>query len=90
MKWSKPGNGLSRQPKETEWSTATPDHQSSFYDLTPERILDAVETSGLVCTGTCNALNSYENRVYEVEVEESPGTIGRRHCQILPSGSLVD
>lgn len=40
-----------------------------FYELTPERILDAVETFGFRCTGRCIALNSMENRVYEVEIE---------------------
>lgn len=39
-----------------------------FYELTPERILSAVEAYGLRCTGRCLALNSLENRVYEVEV----------------------
>ena len=38
--------------------------------LTPERILDAVEAStGLRCTGRTMALNSMENRVYEIEIE---------------------
>lgn len=41
-----------------------------FYALTPERILDAVEAStGLRCTGRTMALNSMENRVYEIEIE---------------------
>lgn len=41
------------------------------YDrLTPEVILDAVETSGLRCTGALLALNSYENRVYRVETQD--------------------
>lgn len=39
-----------------------------FYELTPERILEAVEASGIEATGRCLALNSMENRVYEVEV----------------------
>lgn len=44
-----------------------------FFELTPERILTAVESSGLRCTGRCLTLNSMENRVYEVEVEiENP------------------
>jgi Ser/Thr protein kinase RdoA (MazF antagonist) len=43
--------------------------QKSFYELTPERILDAVEQAGVRCTGRFSALNSMENRVYEVEVE---------------------
>ena len=41
-----------------------------FYELTPERILGAVETStGLRCTGRALALNSMENRVYDIEIE---------------------
>lgn len=40
-----------------------------FHGLTPERILDAVEAEGLRCTGRCLALNSLENRVYDVEIE---------------------
>lgn len=40
-----------------------------FFALTPDRILDAVEASGLRCTGRCLPLNSMENRVYEVELE---------------------
>ncbi len=46
-----------------------------FYDLTPNRVLDAVEASGLKCTGRCASLNSFENRVYDVELEteEAPG-----------------
>jgi Ser/Thr protein kinase RdoA (MazF antagonist) len=38
--------------------------------LTPDVILDAVETFNLRCTGALQALNSYENRVYRVETEE--------------------
>jgi Ser/Thr protein kinase RdoA (MazF antagonist) len=38
--------------------------------LTPDVILDAVETYGLRCTGALQALNSYENRVYRVGIEE--------------------
>ena len=37
--------------------------------LTPDCILDAVETFGLRCTGGLLALNSYENRVYRVDTE---------------------
>lgn len=40
-----------------------------FHGLTPERILAAVEGDGLLCTGRCMALNSLENRVYDVELE---------------------
>ena len=41
-----------------------------FYELTPDRVLSAVERStGLRCTGRALALNSMENRVYELEIE---------------------
>ena len=40
-----------------------------FFELTPERILQAVEASGIRCTGRVLPLNSMENRVYEVEVD---------------------
>lgn len=44
-----------------------------FFELTPERILDSVETVGVRCTGRSLALNSMENRVYDVEVEPEAG-----------------
>jgi len=43
-----------------------------FFALTPEKILAAVESVGIPCTGRVLALNSMENRVYEVEVELDP------------------
>ena len=42
-----------------------------FYALTPDKILEAVESTGLRCSGRCLTLNSMENRVYEVELELS-------------------
>lgn len=45
-----------------------------FFALTPERVLDAVENMGFRCSGRCTALNSMENRVYEVEVEIANGS----------------
>jgi Ser/Thr protein kinase RdoA (MazF antagonist) len=46
-----------------------------FYDLTPERTLDAVESTGLRCTGRVFPLNSMENRVLALELEDPlPGT----------------
>lgn len=40
-----------------------------FYKLTPEAIMDAVERLGLKPTGRTLPLNSMENRVYEIEIE---------------------
>jgi Ser/Thr protein kinase RdoA (MazF antagonist) len=42
----------------------------SFYSLTPDRVLDAVEIGGLRCTGRCMPLRAFENRVYEIELED--------------------
>ncbi len=45
--------------------------QSHPYDaLTPDTVLDAVELCGLRASGGLLALNSYENRVYQVALEE--------------------
>ena len=38
--------------------------------LTPDVVLDAVESIGVLCDGRLLALNSYENRVYQVGVDE--------------------
>jgi Ser/Thr protein kinase RdoA (MazF antagonist) len=43
------------------------------YDaLLPEVILDAVEQQGFRCSGELLALNSYENRVYRIGIEDGP------------------
>lgn len=42
----------------------------SFIDLQPDQVMDAVETLGVRCTGRMLQLNSMENRVYEIEIEE--------------------
>lgn len=39
-----------------------------FLNLTPEKVLEAVEAGGLSCNPVCWPLNSFENRVYEVEL----------------------
>ncbi len=44
---------------------------SPYQALSPERIMNAVESMGFVCTGQLMALNSYENRVYQVGVDEA-------------------
>jgi len=46
------------------------------YDtLTPDRVLDAVESLGYLTNGRQLALNSYENRVYQVGLEEGEPVI---------------
>jgi Ser/Thr protein kinase RdoA (MazF antagonist) len=44
----------------------------NFLQILPEVILDAAEKLGGRCTGRFYALNAMENRVYDIEMEESP------------------
>lgn len=41
-----------------------------YQELTPDRLLNAVESTGLRCDGRMLALNSYENRVYQIGIED--------------------
>src|SRR3989442_9893294 len=50
--------------------SVTGEPAASFFALTPDRVLDAVEVGGLRCTGRCLPLRAFENRVYEVELED--------------------
>jgi Ser/Thr protein kinase RdoA (MazF antagonist) len=43
---------------------------NSFYALSPDAVLDALDAIGLRGDGRLLALNSYENRVYQVGMEE--------------------
>ena len=47
------------------------DQQQDFASLGPDKVLDAVEGLGYHCDGRLLALNSYENRVYQVGIEDS-------------------
>jgi len=48
-----------------------------YQNLTPDLILDAVESCGWRCDGRQFALNSYENRVYQVWVEDGTALIAK-------------
>lgn len=45
--------------------------------LDPDLILNAIESLGFLCSGSLLALNSYENRVYQVGIEESAPLIAK-------------
>ena len=49
----------------------------AYYALTPDTVLDAVESLGLQCNGRLLALNSYENRVYQIGIEEQPAVVAK-------------
>jgi Ser/Thr protein kinase RdoA (MazF antagonist) len=46
-----------------------------YAGLTPDLVLDALDGMGLRCNGRQLALNSYENRVYQVWLEEGPPVV---------------
>lgn len=51
--------------------------ETLFDELLPELILDAVSTQGFEVTGLFSPLNSYENRVYEIQVEDEEPVIAK-------------
>jgi Ser/Thr protein kinase RdoA (MazF antagonist) len=46
------------------------DPQTPYAGLSPDCVLDAVETAGIYTDGRLLALNSYENRVYQIGLED--------------------
>src|SRR5262245_31018407 len=48
-----------------------------FQELTPERIMDAIETTGRRCDGRLSALNSFENRVYQVGIADAEPVVAK-------------
>ena len=50
-------------------STPPPNVLPPYAGLTPDLVLDALESLGLACTGGLLPLNSYENRVYQIGIE---------------------
>lgn len=48
-----------------------------FHSLTPEQVLDAVEAQGHRCTGRFFILNSFENRVYQLELDDETTVVGK-------------
>lgn len=48
-----------------------------YTKLTPEKVMDAIETLGFYCNARIFPLNSYENRVYQVGIEEQAPLIAK-------------
>ncbi|MGN6389624.1 MAG: serine/threonine protein kinase [Burkholderiaceae bacterium] len=53
------------------------DPEFSFSALAPDLVLDAVESLGLRADGRLLALNSYENRVYQIGLEEGAPVVAK-------------
>ncbi len=49
----------------------------AFQNLTPDTMLDAVESIGYLTDGRFLALNSYENRVYQIGLEDAEPVIAK-------------
>jgi len=67
-----------------------------YAGLTPETVLDALEGAGLRGDGRLLALNSYENRVYQVWLEDGSSVVAKfyrperwRDAQILEEHAFV-
>jgi hypothetical protein len=63
-------------PRHNWWMT-TADDSLPFAGLRPERILAAVESMGFACSGALQALNSYENRVWQIGIDEAPPLVAK-------------
>jgi Ser/Thr protein kinase RdoA (MazF antagonist) len=53
----------------------TPD--APYSNLSPEAVLDALEAAGFRCDGRALALNSYENRVYQIGIEDGEPVVAK-------------
>ncbi|MCW8955408.1 MAG: phosphotransferase, partial [Gammaproteobacteria bacterium] len=58
-------------------TTAIDDAEQDYTALTPDTIIDATESLGLSCDARIFPLNSYENRVYQIGLEEETPVIGK-------------
>ena len=57
--------------------TITLMHTQPFSGLTPDVVLDALDSIGLRTDGRLLALNSYENRVYQAGIEDGPPLVAK-------------
>jgi Ser/Thr protein kinase RdoA (MazF antagonist) len=55
------------------------DNGNSFFQLSPDKVLQAIESRGFLTTGEFYQLNSYENRVFDVVLEETPNFLTNNH-----------
>ncbi|TLS77337.1 serine/threonine protein kinase [Mariprofundus erugo] len=49
----------------------------SFFKLGPEQVIRCIERTGLHCNGFQLALNSYENRVYQIGLDNGPAVVAK-------------
>jgi len=70
---------------------------TSYATLSPDLVLDALDTLGFRSDGRLLALNSYENRVYQIGMEDGPPVVAKFYrphrwsdAQILEEHAFVD
>ena len=51
--------------------------EAPYTELSPQAVLDAIEAVGHRCDGRVLALNSYENRVYQIGIEEDQPVVAK-------------
>ncbi|HEX9403776.1 MAG TPA: serine/threonine protein kinase [Steroidobacteraceae bacterium] len=51
--------------------------EAPYSELSPQTVLDAIEAVGHRCDGRVLALNSYENRVYQIGIEEDQPVVAK-------------
>src|SRR5712672_2591655 len=51
--------------------------EAPYTDLSPQTVLDALEAVGHRCDGRLLALNSYENRVYQIGIEDGEPVVAK-------------
>lgn len=57
--------------------------------LTPDCVLNALESLGLPCDGRLLALNSYENRVYQIGQEDGPPVVAKFYRPLRWSDAAI-
>jgi Ser/Thr protein kinase RdoA (MazF antagonist) len=71
-------------------SEATPD-ETPYARLSPDSILDAIDAHGYRCDGHLLALNSYENRVYQIGLDDGRKIIAKFYRpQRLSDGAILE
>lgn len=65
------------QPDNSAFEAALALQTNPYYQLNPDRVMDAVESLGFYCDGRVMVLNSYENRVFQVGIDDSQPLIAK-------------
>ena len=79
--WAKPGKPPAQQGQARRGQSGHAQHCGHalhpFESLTPDVVLDALDSVGLRGDGRLTALSSYENRVYQVQLEDGTAVVAK-------------